>query len=128
MATREIYHNSINYTGSDTIASNIATLRTNIVSGAIPTASDHNTLISMINNMLGHYHNYNDQYQIATYGNNGDRGTYSESKNSNPPAYRPGNTGTVDTSTVITAARHNLMKDGCNFLRSHFHQIDDRTG
>jgi hypothetical protein len=31
-------------------------------------------------------------------------------------------------NTEITASRHNQLKDSINTLRSHYHEIDDRTG
>ena len=108
-------------------ATEIASLRTAISSGSTIFANDLNRIGTLINNMNGHYHRYSDDYQLATYGNTGDRTNYTEIKDTGGPdaiTAAPTNT-TADTS--ITASRHNELKDSINTLRTHFHSIDDRT-
>jgi hypothetical protein len=127
MATTERTANSLTFTGSGSQAVEIASLRTAISSGSTIFANDLNRIGTLINNLNGHYHNYDDAYQLATYGNNGDRTNYVESKNTGGPdavTAAPTNTA-ADTS--ITASRHNELKDSINQLRQHFHSIDDRT-
>jgi hypothetical protein len=77
--------------------------------------------------MNGHYHTYDDAYQLTTYGNNGDRNNYYEDKNTGGPDAT--NTAPTDTAsnTTITASRHNELKDAINQLRNHNHSINDRT-
>jgi hypothetical protein len=113
--------------GSIDPATELASLRTAIQSGNTIFATDLNRVATLINNMNGHYHTYDDAYQLATYGNNGDRTNY----------YMDKNTGYADTTitaptntaanTAITASRHNELKDAINQLRVHNHSIDDRT-
>jgi hypothetical protein len=108
-------------------AAELASLRTAIQSGNTIFANDLNRIGTLINNMNGHYHTYDDAYQLATFGNTGDRTNYIESKNTGGPdatATAPTNTA-ADTS--ITASRHNELKDSINQLRYHNHSIDDRT-
>ena len=103
----------------------ITGLRSQIAPGQTVDAADINGLIDLINGWIGHTHTYDDAYQLATYGNNGDRTNYYEDKTT-------ANTGLstinqVSTGTTITAAKHNEMKDRCNSMRGHNHSIDDRT-
>lgn len=113
---------------SNTYPSNdiISTLRSNIASSNNIRATDINSLITLINNWLGHYHTYDDAYQLATYGNTGDRNNYYETKNSSVLG------GSVATSNVsagetVAAATHNAMRNSVATLASHTHSIDDRT-
>lgn len=104
----------------------ISTLRANIASSNTIRASDVNSLIGLINNWLGHYHTYDDAYQLATYGNTGDRNNYYVDKNSSVIG------GSVATSNVnagdtVAASTHNAMRNSVATLASHTHSIDDRT-
>jgi hypothetical protein len=77
--------------------------------------------------MNGHVHTYDDAWQLATFGNNGDRNNYFEDKNTNSidaTTNAPTNTA---SDTTITASRHNELRDALNQLRVHFHGVDDRT-
>lgn len=103
----------------------ISTLRNNIVAGNNINASDINSLIGLINGWLGHYHTYDDAWQLATYGNNGDRGNYYEDKST---AAIGGSIATVSSSNSIDATKHNEMRNSVSSLGSHVHSIDDRTG
>jgi hypothetical protein len=127
MATTERTAKALVYTNSGSQAGEISSLRAAIASGSRIYANDLNRISTLINNLNGHYHTYDDAYQLATYGNTGDRGNYYEDKNTAGPdsiTAAPTNT-TADTS--ITASRHNELKDAVNNIRSHFHQINDRT-
>lgn len=104
----------------------IATLRTSISVGQVITASNINTLASFINNWLGHYHSYTDAYQLATYGNNGDRNNYYESKTTSTVVSAPASITAINTSTVITATKHNEIRSVTDNLGHHYHTINDR--
>lgn len=103
----------------------IAGLRSQITSGASVDAADINGLINLINGWIGHTHTYDDAYQLATFGNNGDRTNYYEDKTTANTALST--VGQVSSGSTITAAKHNEMKDRCNSLRGHSHVINDRT-
>ena len=103
----------------------ISGLRSQITSGATVDAADINGLINLINGWIGHTHTYDDAYQLATYGNNGDRTDYYVDKTTNYTGFAYING--VTSSNIITAAKHNEMRDRCNSLRGHSHSIDDRT-
>jgi hypothetical protein len=49
-------------------------------------------------------------------------------KNSNAPDQILAAPTDTAANTEITASRHNQLKDSINTLRSHYHEIDDRTG
>jgi hypothetical protein len=77
--------------------------------------------------MNGHVHTYDDAYQLATFGNTGDRNNYYEDKNTNSidqVVSAPTNTA---SNTTITASRHNELRTAINILAYHYHGIDDRT-
>jgi hypothetical protein len=127
MPTREILANSIIFTGSGSQAAEIASLRTAISSGNTIFANDLNRIGTLINNLNGHYHNYDDLYQQAEYGNTGDRTRYAVPKDTGGPdatITAPTNTA---ADTAITASRHNELKDSINQVRTHYHEINDRT-
>jgi hypothetical protein len=118
---------SISWPANTDQAAELASLRTAIQSGNTIFANDLNRVATLINNMNGHYHTYDDAYQLATYGNTGDRTNYTESKNTATPdsiTSAPTNTA---ANTTITAARHNELKDAINNIRQHYHEINDRT-
>ena len=103
----------------------IAGLRGQITPGASIDAADITGLINLINGWIGHTHTYDDAYQLATYGNNGDRTNYYEDKTTSYTGFSF--IGGVSAGSVVTAAKHNEMKDRCNQLRGHSHSISDRT-
>lgn len=103
----------------------ISGLRSQIAAGQTIDAADINSLISLINGWLGHTHTYDDAYQLATYGNNGDRTNYYEDKTTSQ--FTSSRIGQVSVGSNITASKHNEMKDWCNSLRGHAHNINDRT-
>lgn len=103
----------------------ISTLRTKIAAGNVIYASDINSLKDLINGWLGHTHTYDDAYQLATYGNNGDRTNYYENKTT--ATIGQSNVGAVSNTTTIASSHHNTLKDRTNSLRSHLHSINDRT-
>jgi len=127
MAQTERNAKSISWYDLNLQAGNIANLRNFIASGQPITAANINGVRSLLTNALGHYHTYDDAYQLATFGNNGDRNNYYVDKNTGGPAFRPGDLGLVSIGSTITASDHNVMRDAAEFLRSHYHQIDDRT-
>ena len=108
-------------------ATEIASLRTAISSGSQIFANDLNRIAILINNMNGHYHSYSDAYQLATYGNTGDRTNYTEIKNTGTPDSTTSAPTDTAANTAITASRHNELKDAINNIRNHYHSIDDRT-
>jgi len=126
-ASRQIDQNSIEFAGKDSWAADIAMLKAAIVPGAIIQATHYNMLATMVNNMNGHYHNYTDLYWVATYGNNNDRNTYQESKNTNSIDAAIGVTG-VNVGDIATATKINELSMGVAQLRVHSHGINDRTG
>jgi hypothetical protein len=129
MATTERNSKGTFFTGSAGIAAEIASLRTSVASDSLIYASDINRIATLINNLNGHYHTYDDAYQLPTYGNTGDRNEYwVYDKSTSGPLEVVAN-APVDTAsnTTITAARHNALANALNDLRSHYHTIDDRT-
>jgi hypothetical protein len=101
-------------------------LRSRMASGQTIYAEDINSLASLINNMNGHYHTYDDARQLKTYGNNGDKVNYYEDKIT---GYLVGVTDVATNTaadTSITAARHNELAASVNILRIHKHIIDDK--
>ena len=128
MPTTERTAKALVWTDSGSQATEIASLRGSVASGETIRATDLNRIGTLINNMNGHYHTYDDAYQLATFGNTGDRTDYFEDKNTNSidqVITAPTNTA---SDTTITASRHNELKDAINILAYHSHGMDDRTG
>ena len=127
MAQTEKNFESLTFTDSGSLATEIATLRTNIQAGNNIVATDLNRIGTLINNLNGHYHTVQDAYQLATFGNNGDRGNYFETKNTSVPDQVFAAPTDTAANTTITASRHNELKDSINAVRQHYHEINDRT-
>jgi hypothetical protein len=103
----------------------ISGLRGQIATGQSVDATDINSLINLINGWIGHTHTYDDAYQLATFGNNGDRTNYYEDKTTGNT--RLSTIGQVSAGSIISSDKHNEMRDRCNSLRGHNHVINDRT-
>ena len=125
MAQRNQLPDSISYNGPGATA--ITNLRGKISSGGVVYAEDVNTLIGWLNSWDNHTHTYTDLYQTATFGNNGDRGTYTEAKTTAKHNEDNSDLATVTVGTTITAAKHNELVNVANDLRAHYHVINDRT-
>jgi hypothetical protein len=132
MATTERLAKQLVWTNSESQAGEIASLRGSISSGQVVRAVDLNRISTLINNMNGHYHTYDDAFQLATFGNTNatntnNRKNYFQDKNTNSI----NSTTSAPTNTVadtnITALRHNELRVAINDLRVHFHGINDRT-
>jgi hypothetical protein len=128
MATTERNSKGTFFTGSGGHAAEIASLRGSVVSDSVIYANDINRIATLINNLNGHYHSYDDAYQLATYGNTGDRTDYYlyDVTTSGPDAVNTVGTSTA-ADTLIEATRHNELANAINELKQHFHTIDDRT-
>ena len=127
MAQTERNAKALNWTNSGSQAAEIASLRDAVSAGNTIFANDLNRIATLINNMNGHVHTYDDAYQLATFGNTGDRNNYYEDKNTNSidqVVSAPTNTA---SNTTITASRHNELRTAINILAYHYHGIDDRT-
>jgi hypothetical protein len=119
---------ALTWPGISSSAQELASLRTAVAAGNTIFANDLNRIATLINNMNGHVHTYDDAYQLATFGGIfGDRNNYYIDKNTNSiDAVTNAPTNTA-SNTTITASRHNELRDALNQLRVHFHGIDDRT-
>jgi hypothetical protein len=126
MAQRSQTPDSISYNGNTTTISN---LRTAFTAGNVVTAADINSLIGMINAWDDHTHTYTDLYQTATFGNNGDRGTYSENKTTSYHDQENvySDISEVASGDIITAEKHQEMHNSVGMLIQHRHNINDRT-
>jgi hypothetical protein len=128
MATTERNSKGTFFTGSAGIAGEIASLRGSVSSDSLIYANDINRIAALINNLNGHYHSYDDAFQLPTYGNTGDRSEYwtYDKTTSGPDQVTTVGTSTA-ADTVIQATRHNELANSVNTLREHYHTIDDRT-
>ena len=123
---RQVNHDSISYNGPAAI--DITQWRNRVTSGDVIEAADINQLIGWINAWDNHTHTYTDYYQQATFGNNGDRTNYQESKTTAAHDEATADISQVAVGNIITAAKHNEMIGPVNKLQNaHFHAINDRT-
>jgi hypothetical protein len=141
---------------SATLTNNIATMRAMFQRGRIIYKSEVEYMITQINNMVGHFHTFEDVIQVAAYGSaygqdardygggpypnrggaygNGEdlvmgaRNSGARTVNSSTQ----GNTGTIPTvglnSGTIDAEPIRLATLVCNALRSHDHIVYDAYG
>lgn len=147
----------LNGTGvqSATLTNNIATMRAMFQQGRIIYKSEVEYLITQINNMIGHFHTFEDVIQIAAYGGvYGDdarygggpypnrSGQYGSGEDAVMGARNSGarlvnsstqnQTGSIPTgglnSGTIDAEPIRLAALVCNALRSHDHIVYDAYG
>lgn len=127
-STAVLYEPGVN---AQDITDLIAQLKDAIGVGKTIYANDMNEIARLINLMNGHYHNYDDDYQLATYGNTGDRSSYTESRNTDladdftNPNNVP-NAGLSEAGAEISVNRHNALANAVNTIRVHNHSIVDR--
>jgi len=141
---------------SATLTNNIAIMRAMFQQGRIIYKSEVEYLTVQINNMIGHYHTFEDYIQVAAYGGayGDDRGRYGGGPFPNRGgAYGSGEdavmgsratgvrnvnssvnkqvaafgTGGLNTGTIDAAAIQ-VAVNACNALRSHDHDVDDAYG
>jgi len=125
------------FTNEGSWATLISTLRSYFVAGNTIQAAHLSYLRDRMNEMLGHYHNYTDAIQLATYGAGygdnpgaGDRTDYYVSGGTNTS--RSGDfssdvSTTYSPGTTITAAQHNELALRSRQMISHTHPITDTT-
>jgi hypothetical protein len=104
----------------------ITALRTSIQPGNVINFADIESVINLTNGWLGHFHTYDDAYQLATYGNNGDRGNYYD-PDKNTVTIGAAMTN-ITAEETITATKVNELRGNINLLGNHNHDVDDRTG
>jgi hypothetical protein len=138
MAQRTVNASSITWSNQNTFANNIAVLRAKMQPGQVIFKSDILLLITLINQFGGHYHTYTDLVQQATFGNNGDRNTYQETRNTGSAVYEtfPPDQPIEVSQDIINSisldgakieARHtNASATKVRNLRSHNHVIFDK--
>lgn len=102
-------------------------LKSVMVAGAKINTSDINSLISLWNSFNGHVHSTSDAYQLATYGNNGDRNNYYQTTVTYGPNLN-GDIGGIGNTTVISAAKINELVNAVSNGALHSHAWPDRTG
>jgi hypothetical protein len=102
----------------------VTTLRAAIASTNTIRAADINNLITLINNWVGHYHTYDDYYQLATYGNTGDRANYIQDRNTTSTFGAA--VASVEVNNLVEVATHNTMVSRVTQMSSHSHGIFDR--
>jgi hypothetical protein len=136
-ATTNRNADDIVFTNEGSWASIISTLRSYFVVGNTIQAAHLTYLRDRMNEMLGHYHNYTDAIQLATfgagYGDNpgaGDRTNYYVSGGVNTS--RSGNfssdiSTTYSAGSQVTASQHNELALRSRQLVSHAHPIVDTT-
>lgn len=98
-----------------------------LVAGAKIYAADINSLISLWNSFNGHVHQTSDAYQLATYGNNGNRNNYYQTTTFNGPNLN-GDIGGISNTTVISSAKINELVNAMSNGATHSHTWPDRTG
>lgn len=133
MAQTERSASSITYTNSGTAASTISSLQSAIAAGAVIQAAHINSIITLFNNFLSHYHTYTDLYGIYNFGDGTGNPGYastpgsSETDNTSSPVSMPSAAANTSSGSTITASKYNEAVNLANNLRSHYHTIDDRT-
>ena len=111
----------------------ISQLRSFFVPGSIIYASHITYLKDRMNEMIGHYHQYTDYYQIATFGSGygdnpsaGDRSTYVNSSNFTATSDVNTISATYSSGSQITTTDINPLAFRSRDLVDHTHQITDR--
>lgn len=115
--------------GYDVISSQsiIDSLKGAIIAGSIIKSSDINSLISLWNSFNSHVHQTSDAYQLATFGNNGNRNNYYQTTTFDGPNLNA-DIGNIDNTTVISSAKINELVNAFSNSATHSHTWPDRTG
>ena len=108
---------------TDEQSTNRTTLRSRFAAGNVISASDFNTMRTVLNAFQRHYHRYDDYIAIHTYGNNGGTNGPYDRDTSLVPGYT--DPGSVTAGTTALASHYTNLASGANVLQSHNHTIDD---
>jgi hypothetical protein len=134
MPQRTVEPKSFTFANKASQATTIATLRVNIQQGKKIWRSDINAIVGLLNDMLGHYHTYEDRIQnreiFGDYGSPPtvrDNTVYVIDKNTVTPTNFPGVLGTIPANTKIQAAAVNVGLAALRAMGSHKHSITDQT-
>lgn len=130
MATREQLPTQNFFPTVGSYDSILTAIKNRMTPGNLIIYSDINDLKSLINGWRTHYHRYDDRYQQATFGNTGNRNTLSEIKDTGVPLQQGTDLGIPlleNPPEIITRAYQLQLSAACNLLRSHEHNINDRT-
>ena len=121
------------FTNEGSWTSAISQLRSFFVPGAIIYGSHITYLKDRMQDIIGHYHQYTDYYQIATYGSGygdnpgaGDRSTYVNSYNYTATSDVNSMSATYSVGSQITTTDINPLAFRSRDLIDHTHQITDR--
>jgi hypothetical protein len=134
MPQRTVEPKSFTFANKASQATTIATLRTNIQAGKKIVRADLNAIVGMMNDMLGHYHTYEDRIQnreiFGEYGDAPaarDNVTYIIDKNTGTPTNFPAVMAPLVAGSVIQAAAINVGLAALRAMGSHTHPISDQT-
>jgi hypothetical protein len=117
---------------SSDLQSTITSLLSSVNTGQVVTADQINSIVSLYNSFLNHYHGISDLYGIFNYGDGlgtpySSAGDYEADSTSGPTTTYGTLTG-VSAGDSITASKHNEMANYINGIQGHYHTWDDRTG
>jgi hypothetical protein len=125
---------SFTFANKSSQATAIASLRANIQKDKKIFRSDINAIVGLINDMLGHYHTYDDRIQnreiFGEFGNNPgvrDNTVYVAERATATGTSFPGALGTIPANTKIQAAAINAGLAALRAMGSHTHVITDQT-
>ena len=134
MPQRTVEPKSFTFANKASQATTIATLRTNIQAGKKIVRADLNAIVGMMNDMLGHYHTYEDRIQNREiFGEFGDGPaardgvTYITDKNTGTPTNFPAVMAPLVAGSVIQAAAINVGLAALRAMGNHKHPISDQT-
>ena len=134
MPQRTVEPKSFTFANKASQATTIATLRTNIQAGKKIYRSDLNAIVGMMNDMLGHYHTYEDRTQnreiFGDYGSPPtvrDNVTCTVDKNTGAPTNFPAVMAPLVAGSVIQAAAINVGLAALRAMGNHKHPITDQT-
>jgi hypothetical protein len=138
MPTRSVEPKAFVFANKSSQAITIATLRFNIQAGKKIWRSDINSIVGLLNDMLGHYHTYEDRIQnreiFNEYGQTPgarDATVYVADRNTAPGTgvvvAFPGALGAISAGSVIQAAAVNVGLNALRAMGVHTHNISDQT-
>lgn len=101
-------------------------LLSNFESGKLIRRSDVQTLLDYYSDFTTHTHGLTDIYRLKTFGNTGS--SKSESDATGNPTNLSGVPGDPASGSLITASKHNEVRNAINSTRGHVHQWTDNNG
>jgi len=118
--------NTANPTGIGFSTAQMDTLLSKFTTGQIIRRSDVQLMLDYYADFRTHTHSLTDISRLKTFGNTGSSSSASDATGN--PTNLNGTPGDPAVNSLVTASKHNEIRNALNSIRAHIHQWTDNNG